>query len=237
MTLVDTGDETHDRRPPEARAKLHRTTRISASPMATALRDVNISATDRIPSRSTGKLATVTAVQPPGRFGALELEGDQVTRSTRSRRATARWINGGFFVLSPAVLDYIDGDDTIWEARTARALAADGQLVALIGTGLLAADGHAARQESARRTLAVGGKAPWKSVDMNACEFWRGRRVLVTGHTGFKGGWLALWLQRLGAEVTGFALRRRPSRAYSTWRSWSIADHRTSADMRDPRAV
>lgn len=50
-------------------------------------------------------------------------------------------------------------------------------------------------------------------------EFWRGKRVLVTGHTGFKGSWLTLWLQSLGAQVSGFSSTRRPSRACSNWRA------------------
>jgi glucose-1-phosphate cytidylyltransferase len=80
--------------------------------------------------RRHGKLATVTAVRPPARFGALSLEGDMVARFLEKPQAGEGWINGGFFVLEPGVLDYIDGDATSWEAESLERLAADGQLAA-----------------------------------------------------------------------------------------------------------
>jgi glucose-1-phosphate cytidylyltransferase len=79
-----------------------------------------------------GVLATLTAVQPPGRFGAFTLE-DKQTRICHFRekpRGDGAWINGGFFVLEPGVLDYIAGDSTVWEQEPMKALAHDGQLAA-----------------------------------------------------------------------------------------------------------
>lgn len=64
--------------------------------------------------RNHGKLATVTAVQPPGRFGALDLQGEQVRGFQEKPLGDGGWINGGFFVLEPGIVDYIDGDDSIW---------------------------------------------------------------------------------------------------------------------------
>ncbi|MCP5853837.1 sugar phosphate nucleotidyltransferase, partial [Klebsiella pneumoniae] len=64
-----------------------------------------------------GKLATVTAVQPPGRYGALARDGDSVTGFVEKPRGDGGWINGGFFVLSPKVLDYIANDQTSWESE------------------------------------------------------------------------------------------------------------------------
>src|SRR5829696_3807156 len=78
--------------------------------------------------RSGGSLATVTAVQPGGRFGALKIEGDSVRGFDEKPRGDGGWINGGFFVLSPDVFDYIDGDDTSWENGPMPALAARGEL-------------------------------------------------------------------------------------------------------------
>jgi glucose-1-phosphate cytidylyltransferase len=80
--------------------------------------------------RRHGKLATVTAVRPPARFGGLELDGDRIVRFTEKSQVGEGWINGGFFVLEPAVLDYIAGDETHWELEPLDRLAADGQLMA-----------------------------------------------------------------------------------------------------------
>ena len=78
--------------------------------------------------RRDGRLATVTAVQPPGRFGSLEIEGGAVTGFAEKPHGDGGWINGGFFVLSPEVGRYIAGDDTIGERPPMEGLAADGQL-------------------------------------------------------------------------------------------------------------
>ena len=78
--------------------------------------------------RRHGRLATVTAVQPPGRFGALEIEGGSVTGFAEKPHGDGGWINGGFFVLSPEVGRYIDGDDTVWEQAPMEGLASEGQL-------------------------------------------------------------------------------------------------------------
>jgi len=78
--------------------------------------------------RSQGTLATVTAVQPPGRFGALEIEGRRVTGFAEKPQGDGGWINGGFFVLSPEVGRYLAGDATIWEREPLEALAREGQL-------------------------------------------------------------------------------------------------------------
>jgi glucose-1-phosphate cytidylyltransferase len=78
--------------------------------------------------RSHGRLATVTATQPPGRFGVLEMDGERVLRMKEKPLGDGGWINGGFFVLSPKVLDRIAGDSTIWEAHPMVSLADDDQL-------------------------------------------------------------------------------------------------------------
>jgi glucose-1-phosphate cytidylyltransferase len=80
--------------------------------------------------RSHGKLATLTAVRPPARYGHLELDGDRITSFTEKPQTAEGWINGAFFVLEPRVLDYIDGDDTMFEHAPLQNLARDGQLVA-----------------------------------------------------------------------------------------------------------
>ncbi|QFU77663.1 glucose-1-phosphate cytidylyltransferase [Halioglobus maricola] len=77
-----------------------------------------------------GKLATVTAVRPPARFGHLEFEGDRVAEFSEKPQTAEGWINGGIFVLEPGVFEYIEGDDTHWEREPMENLARDGQLMA-----------------------------------------------------------------------------------------------------------
>ncbi len=111
--------------------------------------------------RAQGKAATVTIVQPPGRFGAVELRGSEVVAFTEKPRGDNAWINAGFFVLEPEALDLIDGDETIWEV---------GPLVRLAQTGNLAAYKHEGfwhpldtlRDKRALETLWRSGNAPWK---------------------------------------------------------------------------
>ena len=80
--------------------------------------------------RAHGKLATLTAVRPPARFGHVELEGDTVTTFSEKPQAGEGWINGGYFVFEPPVLDYIDGDDTNLRKEPLEQLAKDGELMA-----------------------------------------------------------------------------------------------------------
>ena len=80
--------------------------------------------------RSHGKLATMTTVRPPARFGHLELEGDRVSEFSEKPQLGEGWINGAFFVLEPEVFEYVDGDDTQWEREPLERLAREGQLMA-----------------------------------------------------------------------------------------------------------
>ena len=111
--------------------------------------------------RGHGLLATMTAVRPPGRFGAAVLDGDRVTAFTEKPRGDGGTINGGFFVLSPKVFDYIDGDASGWEQAPLERLAADGQLAAFRHDGFwLPMD--TLRDKLMLEELWRGGKAPWK---------------------------------------------------------------------------
>lgn len=80
--------------------------------------------------RAHGKLATLTAVRPPARYGHMVFEGDQVAEFTEKPQTVEGWINGAFFVLEPGVFEYIDGDETQWEKEPLENLAKDGQLMA-----------------------------------------------------------------------------------------------------------
>ena len=111
--------------------------------------------------KAHGRLATVTAVQPPGRYGALERQGDQVLGFTEKPRGDGGWINGGFFVLSPKVLPYITGDDTTWEAEPLARLAQDEQLKAFEHDGFWQPM-DTLRDKNHLEALWQSGEAPWK---------------------------------------------------------------------------
>jgi len=111
--------------------------------------------------RAQGALATVTAVQPVGRWGAIELEGDRIHSFVEKPHGDGGWINGGFFVLNPDVAGYIDGDDTVFEREPLERLAADGQLAAYRHTGFW----HAVDTLRDMRYLQErwdSGRPPWK---------------------------------------------------------------------------
>jgi glucose-1-phosphate cytidylyltransferase len=80
--------------------------------------------------KSHGRLATITAVRPPARFGALEIDNGSVTGFREKPPGDGSWINGGFFVLSPRVLDYVQGDETVWESEPLERLAQNRELMA-----------------------------------------------------------------------------------------------------------
>jgi glucose-1-phosphate cytidylyltransferase len=111
--------------------------------------------------RRHGKLATVTAVLPPGRYGALERSGDQVTRFTEKPRGDGGLINGGFFVLSPKCVDFIDGDDSSWEGAPLTGLASMGQMMAFEHRGFWQPM-DTLRDKNLLEELWASGKAPWK---------------------------------------------------------------------------
>jgi len=85
--------------------------------------------------RKHGKLATVTAIQPPGRYGALNIDDERVLNFQEKPAGDGAWINGGFFVLEPKVLDLIENDQTSWEAEPLQKLAVDAQLMAYRHSG------------------------------------------------------------------------------------------------------
>jgi glucose-1-phosphate cytidylyltransferase len=110
--------------------------------------------------KKSGKLAQVTAVQMPGRFGVLDIAGETV-KGFREKPDDGSWINGGFFVLSPKVVRYIDGDQTSWEREPMERLAAEGQLGVIRHTGFwMPMD--TLRDKQALEQLWTTGKAPWR---------------------------------------------------------------------------
>lgn len=111
--------------------------------------------------RAQGKLATLTVVQPPGRFGAVELDGDSIVGFSEKPHGDGGWINGGYFVLEPAVLDLIGDDETVWERQPLETLARSGRLAAYKHAGFW----HpldTLRDKRALEEMWRSGHAPWK---------------------------------------------------------------------------
>jgi glucose-1-phosphate cytidylyltransferase len=112
--------------------------------------------------REQGTLVTVTAVQPSGRFGSMVIDGPQVTEFSEKPTGDGAWINGGFFVVSPKVAPYLDGDDTVWEREPLQRLAAEGQLSSYRHTGFWQPM-DTLREKLRLEELWESGSAPWKT--------------------------------------------------------------------------
>ena len=112
--------------------------------------------------KAAGKKATVTAVQPPGRFGSLHFEGDAVTGFIEKPEGDGGWINGGFFVLEPSVFDFIQSDVSIWEQEPLQLLAASGELNSFKHKGFWQPM-DTLRDKHHLEELWASGKAPWKA--------------------------------------------------------------------------
>jgi glucose-1-phosphate cytidylyltransferase len=160
VTLVDTGDDTMT----GGRLKRVADYLEGEDPFCftygDGVADVDVAASIAF-HRAHGKLATITAVQPPGRYGALELEGGEVRAFTEKPRGDGGLINGGFFVLSPQCIDRIAGDDTSWEAEPLTGLAADGELMAFAHSGFWQPM-DTLREKTLLENLWDSGRAPWK---------------------------------------------------------------------------
>ena len=159
VTIVDTGDETM------TGGRIKRVAPYLDGPFCCTygdgVGDIDITASIEFHKKS-GLLATLTGVQPPGRFGSFQLDGDRVTSFIEKPLGDGSWINGGFFVLDPKVIDHIADDSTIWERTPLEKLAADGQL------GIFRHHGFWRPMDTLRdkhelEDLWDKRKAPWKS--------------------------------------------------------------------------
>ena len=122
--------------------------------------DVDIRASIKF-HRQHGKLATVTAVHPPGRFGALERSGDQVTGFVEKPRGDGDLINGGFFILSPKCLELIEGDQSSWEGEPLKNLSKNNEMMSFEHQGFWQPM-DTLRDKNFLEDLWTSGKAPWK---------------------------------------------------------------------------
>jgi glucose-1-phosphate cytidylyltransferase len=159
VTLVDTGDHT------QTGGRLKRVSRYLDGETfcftyGDGLSDVNIS--DLIAfHRAQKTIATVTTVQPPGRFGRMTMAEHKITGFQEKPQGDGSWINGGYFVLEPNVLDYITDDTTVWERDPLEQIAATGQLSAFAHRGFWQPMDHLRDKLSLEEQWATG-KAPWK---------------------------------------------------------------------------
>ncbi len=158
VTLVDTGDKV------ETGGRVKRIQKyVDGTFMLTygdGLSDVDISKLLAF-HRKHGKNATITAVQPPGRFGTLDVHDDRVLSFLEKPRGDGVWINGGYFVLEPAVFDYIKDDRTLWEREPLESAAKKGQLMAYKHSGFWKPM-DTLREKRELEELWTSGNAPWK---------------------------------------------------------------------------
>lgn len=160
VTLVDTGEETMTGGRLKRVADYVKDEELFCLTYGDGVSDVNITELIAFHKAKNVK-ATLTATLPPGRFGALDLAGDKVINFVEKPQGDGAMINGGFFVLSPKVLDYIAGDKTIWEREPVERLAKDGDLAAFKHHGFWQPM-DTLRDKVHLEELWQAGKAPWK---------------------------------------------------------------------------
>lgn len=161
VTLIDTGDDTMTGGRLKRVASHLRGEEAFCFTYGDGVADVDIAASIAF-HRAHGRLATITAVQPPGRYGALALTGSRVSGFMEKPRGEGGVINGGFFVLSPRCLDRIAGDATSWEEEPLAGLAADGELMAFRHDGFWQPM-DTLREKNLLEELWQTGRAPWKA--------------------------------------------------------------------------
>lgn len=160
VTLIDTGDDTMTGGRLKRVGDHVKNDEAFCMTYGDGVGDVDISALIAFHKQQNLK-ATLTATVPPGRFGALDLSGPRVNNFREKPQGDGAMINGGFFVLNPSVLDYIDGDSTIWERTPLERLADEGQLAAYSHTGFWQPM-DTLRDKIHLEELWQSGKAPWK---------------------------------------------------------------------------
>ncbi len=160
VTLVDTGEETLTGGRLKRVADYVRGEEAFCFTYGDGVADIDITREIAF-HRQHGKRATIAAVQPPGRYGALQMAGERVAGFSEKPRGDGGLINGGFFVLSPACLDLIEGDHSSWEGEPLARLAEQGQLMAFAHQGFWQPM-DTLREKNLLESLWDSGKAPWK---------------------------------------------------------------------------
>ena len=160
ITLVDTGSDTMTGGRLKRVAKHLEGEDAFCFTYGDGLSNIDISSSIEF-HKTHKKLATITAVLPPGRFGSLERNGEEVSGFIEKPHGDGGWINGGFFVLSPKVIDYIEDDTTSWEHEPMTRLVKEGQLQAYEHKGFWQPM-DTLREKNLLEELWTSGKAPWK---------------------------------------------------------------------------
>ena len=160
VSLIDTGDSSMTGGRLKRVAEYVKDEELFCLTYGDGVGNVDIAATVDF-HRRHGKLATLTAATPPGRFGALDIRDGQVTRFLEKPKGDGASINAGFFVLSPKVLDYIENDSTVWEQEPLRNLSDDGELMAFQHPGFWEPM-DTLRDKQNLESLWADGSAPWK---------------------------------------------------------------------------
>jgi glucose-1-phosphate cytidylyltransferase len=160
VTLIDTGEETMTGGRIKRALPYVSEDEAFCMTYGDGVGDIDIAATLALHKKENA-LCTVTAVRPPGRFGALKHKGSKITGMQEKPEGDGGWINGGFFVLSPKIGDFIEGDDTSWERQPMESLAAKGKMAGHFHKGFW----HpmdTLRDKRFLESLWESGKAPWK---------------------------------------------------------------------------
>lgn len=160
VTLVDTGENTMTGGRLKRVANYLKDEEAFCFTYGDGVSNIDVSASINF-HRRHGKLATVTAVQPAGRYGALDMAGSSVKGFVEKPKGDGGWVNGGYFVLSPECLQYIDGDATSWEAEPLAQLARQNDLMAFEHSGFWQPM-DTLRDKNQLEELWQGGSAPWK---------------------------------------------------------------------------
>jgi glucose-1-phosphate cytidylyltransferase len=160
VTLVDTGDETMTGGRLKRVAQYIKDEESFCMTYGDGVSDVNITKLLAF-HKQHGAIATVTATLPPGRFGALDIKGDKVVGFKEKPKGDGAMINGGFFVLSPSVIDLINDDTTVWEREPIEILAQEGQLTVYLHDGFWQPM-DTLRDKTHLEELWASGAAPWK---------------------------------------------------------------------------
>lgn len=161
VTLVDTGDETMTGGRLRRVGKYLKDDELFLFTYGDGVGDIDVSASIAY-HRQHGKAATLTATYPPGRFGAVGIHNGRVTEFMEKPQGDGGMINGGYFVLSPRVLDYIEDDATVWEQEPLKSLASEGELMAYEHHGFWQPM-DTLRDKQQLVALWEGGKAPWRT--------------------------------------------------------------------------
>ena len=209
-------DRAHDRhrRPAAARARLHRHGHVHVH-LRRRHRPVDLGELLEF-HRAHGRIGTVTGVHPTSRYGEMRVEDGVVAEFNEKPTTPDGFVSGGFFVFQREFFDYLERrPGAVLRARAAAGPRPRRQLAVYPHEDFWM--GMDTYREFAELNKLWAGRGAWKvwaaehrvGSPMSAISdtFWAGRRVLVTGHTGFKGRWLSLWLRSLGAEVLGFSRR------------------------------